>query len=160
MTRACIGLLVVALLAGCAHPIGVARRALREPGETLRDLPERVEQELGCAGRARPYALLETNEVNPPRVRPGGAFNHRIVYALCPSTPTATVEGTLTTRIRFKGRVLVDDRIDGYELKPGRWVVDSSVALPPTAEPGVYALEWRFAGAGIEEGGSVTFAVQ
>lgn len=153
-------LCLLAALSGCAHPMGRMRQAFREPGEKLTDLPDAVARDLGCAERPLPHVALERNEINPERVRAGGEFNHRLVYALCPAEPTAVVAGTLTTRIRFKGRVLVTDRVEGYELKPGRWIVDSSVALPPSAEPGVYALEWDFEGPGVNEGATATFGVR
>jgi hypothetical protein len=41
----------------------------------------------------------------------------------------------------FKGEPNVKD---GFDLKPGRWLVDSFFALPPDSPMGVYALEVAF----------------
>ena len=157
---------LVALLVGavgCATPVwvGKLRCAVREPGQELVDLPEKVERQYDCKEKKLPFFRLEKNELNPNRVRPGGEFNHRMVYAMCPRNPTEVVEGTLVTRIRFKGRPIVTETLDPFEIKPGRWIVDSFIALPENAEVGVYALELHFTSEGseieIDEG--ITFGV-
>lgn len=161
--RARTALLVCLCLSvlGCASSqwAGRAKRALREPGEHLLDLPERVAADYGCAERALPYFELERNEINPNRIRAGGELNHRIVYALCPRSSTEVVSGELTTRVRFKGAVLLTERIPGFEFKPGRWSVDAFVRLPKAAEKGVYALEIRFEKGPVHLDESLTFGV-
>jgi hypothetical protein len=162
VTRASLALLVVAIVLGCAPAqlLGSARRALRAPGEQLVALPQEIADEYDCGTRPLPHFQLERNEVNPVRVRAGTEFNHRIVYVLCPTAPTAVVPGNLTTRIVFKGRDLVVDSIPDFEIKPGRWIVDAFVRLPESAETGVYALEIGFASEAIQFDGSVTFGVE
>ncbi|MGI9433174.1 MAG: hypothetical protein ACR2PQ_13215 [Myxococcota bacterium] len=153
---------VALLLSSCAPSqfLGSARRAFRDPGEHLVALPQEIADEYDCATRPLPHFQLERNEVNPVRVRAGAEFNHRMVYALCPTSPTAVVPGSFTTRIVFKGRDLVVDTIPGFEIKPGRWVVDAFVRLPESAEVGVYALEIGFASEVIRFDESVTFGVE
>lgn len=150
------------MLSSCASSqfLGNARRAFRDPGERLVALPQEIADEYDCATRPLPHFQLERNEVNPLRVRAGAEFNHRIVYALCPTSPTAVVPGKFTTRIVFKGRDLVVDTIPGFEIKPGRWIVDAFVRLPESAEVGVYALEIGFASEAIQFDESVTFGVE
>ena len=150
------------LLSSCAPSqfLGSARRAFRDPGEHLVALPQEIAEECDCATRPLPHFQLERNEVNPVRVRAGAEFNHRIVYALCPTSPTAVVPGQFTTRIVFKGRDLVVDTIPAFEIKPGRWIVDAFVRLPESAEVGVYALEIGFASEVIQFDESVTFGVE
>ncbi len=154
-------LLLCTLVSGCAttHWLGVARRAVREPGQRLLDLPEPVAQKYGCGKRKLPHFELEQNEINPNRIHPGGQINHRIVYALCPRRPTEVVTGTLVTRVRFKGRIVLRDRIPDFELKPGRWSVDAFLRLPESAESGVYALEIHFERDHIRFDESLTFGV-
>ena len=149
-------------VAGCApsHFLGSARRALREPCEHLVALPQEIADEYDCATRPLPHFQLERNEVNPVRVRAGAEFNHRIVYVLCPTSPTAVVPGRFTTRIVFKGRDLVVESIPNFEIKPGRWIVDAFVRLPENAETGVYALEIGFSSKTIQFDESVTFGVE
>jgi hypothetical protein len=160
-TRWIIPLVLCLLLSGCATSqwLGKTRRALRDPGERLIDLPDQVAGDYGCAERTLPYLEVERNEVNPRRVEAGAALNHRIVYALCPRTATEVVSGTLTTQVRFKGRVVMRDRVAGFEFKPGRWSVDTFVRLPEDAETGVYALEIRFHRGGVRVDESLTFGV-
>ena len=150
-----------ALVFGCATTVGKFRRAVREPGEKLADMPGKVAKQYACAEKKhKPFFELERNEINPNRLTPGSKFNHRIVYAMCPRHATEVVEGTLHTRIRFKGRVIVDDKVDHFEIKPGRWVVDSFVRLPKAAEPGIYALEMRFQSASIRLNERLNFGVE
>jgi len=161
---AAAGLLALLVgVAGCATPVwvGKIRRATREPGQELVDLPGKVERQYDCEEKKLPFFRLEKNELNPNRVRAGGEFNHRMVYAMCPENPTDVVEGTLVTLIRFKGRPIVTEALEPFEIKPGRWIVDAFIALPEDAEEGVYALELRFTskGAEIEIDEGLTFGV-
>jgi hypothetical protein len=159
--RRALRLALAALLAlGCAQPLGQLRRLLREPGERLVAFPEAVAREYDCDGRALPFFRLEHSELNPPRVRAGGEFNHRMVYALCPREATEVVQGTLLTRIRFRGRAIASERLSGFELKPGRWIVDAFVKLPAEAEPGVYSLEVQFDSEAVKLDTQLTFAVE
>lgn len=157
-----VSALLALLLAlnGCASLRWSVERALREPGERLSDFPEEVWEEYDCGAQKRPFFVIERNELVPPRVKAGGRFAHRLVYAMCPTRPTGVVPGRLLTRIRFRGDPIVRETDDAYELKPGRWVVDAEVQLPPDAEPGVYAYEVAFQGAGVDFEKSLTFVVQ
>jgi hypothetical protein len=156
--------LVLALclsLAGCAssQTLGRMRRATRDPGQKLLDLPDKVAKDYACKERVLPWFKLERNEINPKRVEPGSQLNHRIEYALCPEKPTEVVTGTLTTRVRFKGEVVLDEQIPDFEIKPGRWRVDAFVRLPEAAESGVYALEIHFQQGRVRMDESLTFGV-
>ena len=159
--RRSLALVLCLLVSGCASSqlVGKMRRATREPGEKLLDLPDKVAKHYACKERVLPWLKLERNEVNPRRVAPGSQLNHRMVYALCPTAPTEVVIGPLTTRVRFKGEVILDERIADFELKPGRWQVDAFVRLPEHAEPGVYALEIQFDRGRIRLNESLTFGV-
>jgi hypothetical protein len=149
--------------AGCTTPVwvGKIRRAMREPGQELVDLPAKVERQYDCDEKKLPFFRLEKNELNPNRVPAGGEFNHRMVYSMCPEHPTDVVAGTLVTLIRFKGKPIVTETLESFEIKPGRWIVDAFITLPEDAEEGVYALELRFTSesAEIEIDESLTFGV-
>jgi hypothetical protein len=152
--------LLAALLAGgCAGLRWSLEKSLRHPGERLADFPEAVWQEYDCGAQKRPFFMLEKNELVPPRVRVGGDFSHRMVYAMCPERPTGVVSGRLSTRIRFRGNPIVRETTEAYEIKPGRWVVDAEVQLPPDAEPGVYAYEISFESDQLAFEKSLTFVV-
>jgi len=154
-------LLLAALTLACASPLaGKVRRSVRSPGEYNAALPEEVWKKYGCARRKLPYLRIESFELSPERVEPGEEFNHRWVYSLCPTTPTSVVSGRLETRIFFKGQPIMADENDGFELKPGRWVIDTFVEVPTRAERGVYSLEVRFRGTGAKFHQRRSFGVQ
>jgi hypothetical protein len=156
-----IALLAALLLAtGCAGMRGLLQKSLRDPGERLESFPEEVWEEYDCDAQKRPFFMIEKNELVPRRVKVGGEFNHRMVYAMCPVHLTGVVSGRLFTRIRFRGNPIVRETTEAYEIKPGRWVVDAEVALPESAEPGVYAYELAFRGAALSFEKSLTFVVR
>jgi hypothetical protein len=152
--------IAIALATGCAGTRWWLQKSLRSPGENLVDLPEAVWQEFDCGSQKRPFFMIERNELVPPRVRSGGEFNHRLVYVMCPVNPTEVVTGKLATRIRFKGEPIVVETLPDWDLKPGRWVVDASVALPEDAEAGVYSYELQFESARVAFDKSLTFVVR
>lgn len=159
-TRIAVLTSIALLLAcGCTGVVAGARKSLRAPGEQLRDLPEAVAAEYHCATKVLPHIEIEGSELLPERVEPGQELNHRLIYALCPTGPTEVVRGHLETRIRHKGEAFVIERIDDYELKPGRWVIDAFIALPADAETGVYALELAFISDALSFEESITFAI-
>lgn len=152
--------LVLLATPGCTGLVDTTRMSLREPGEQLRDLPDAVAEEYACAERELPHVEIESNELLPKRLQPGGELNHRLIYAMCPKSPTDVVRGRLLTRIRHRGEAFVIEEIDDYELKPGRWIIDAFVELPTDAVDGVYALEVVFLSKALSFEKSVTFAVQ
>jgi hypothetical protein len=157
--------LVIALLAGavtlgCAGARWTVLKPFRTPGESLQTFPDAVWTEYDCDSQVRPFFAIEKNELTPIRVSAGSDFGHRMVYVLCPSEPTAVVPGQLSTRIRFKGAAVVEQTEPGYEIKPGRWVVDAIVHLPENAEPGIYAYEVAFESPSVRFEESSTFLVQ
>ena len=115
--------LALLVAGGCASLRWSVQKSLRSPGEKLESFPELVWDEYDCEAQKRPFFLIEANEIVPPRVSAGGAFNHRLVYVMCPARPTAVVSGRLVTRIRFRGDPIVRESTEAYEIKPGRWVV-------------------------------------
>jgi hypothetical protein len=153
-------LLLGALATGCASLRWSVQKAVREEGARMTAFPEEVAEEYGCAERPLPFFAIEKDEIVPPRVRSGGEFNHRLVTVLCPSHPTEVEVGRLSEAIRFRGELLHRETREGFEIRPGRWVLDAFVELPPDAEPGVYAYELRFEGRSIRFERSSSFVVE
>ena len=141
---AAAGLLLVALATGCTSLRWSVQKAVRSEGARLVAFPEEVAREYGCADRKLPYFAIERSEIVPPRVRSGGEFNHRLVTVLCPARPTGVASGRLSEGIRFRGRLVHHEIREGFDFRPGRWILDAMIELPPDAEPGVYAYELRF----------------
>jgi hypothetical protein len=132
---------------------------MREPGEELETFPEPVAAEYHCDKRPLPFVQVELNELLPQRVRAGQEFAHRTVYVMCPAQPTQVLPGKLTTRILHRGNAIFQEQID-YEVKPGRWVVDTRIPLPAEAAPGIYALEVNFANPKATFETRATFSVE
>ena len=154
-----IGLLLATLTAsGCASLRWSIAKTFREPGTVMKTFPDAVWQEYDCDAKERPFFTLEENELMPQKVEPAGEFHHRMIYAMCPDKPTQVAAGTLSTRILFKGTPVYREQSE-YEIKPGRWVLDSFAEVPEGAEPGVYAYEVEFDGGPIRFAESMTFVV-
>jgi hypothetical protein len=153
-------LLLAGLATGCAGLRWSVQKALREEGARLADFPEAVAAEYGCASRELPFFEIEQSEILPPRVRAGGEFNHRLVTVLCPARPTEVEIGTLVEEIRFRGRIVHGETRERFEIRPGRWILDAMVELPPDAEPGVYAYELRFSAPHVAFEQRWTFSVE
>jgi len=154
-----IGLGLVSAL-GCAGVAGRLERALRSPGEKLRTVPDDVWSEYKCSEQKLPLFRLEQTELVPQRVTAGDDVNHRLVYALCPTEPTEVIEGTLQTRILFKGKPVLRDADGHYEIKPGRWVVDTFIQIPPQAETGIYSVQVEFVSQTVNFREERSFAVE
>lgn len=116
----------------------------RQPGEQIATTPDKVWQELNCAKRERPFVQVERMEVVPEMIKPGGRVNYRLVYVLCPLKPSEVLKTRLVRNMLFKGERVAGNVKDSFELKPGRWIVDSFFTLPPESPFGVYALEVSF----------------
>lgn len=116
----------------------------RQPGEQIAGTPDKVWEELDCAKRSRPFVQVERMEVLPEMIKPGGRVNYRLVYVLCPLKPSEVMNTRLVRNMLFKGQRVAGNVKDSFELKPGRWIVDSFFTLPPESPLGVYALEVGF----------------
>jgi len=153
--------LAVALLcAACAQLPAPLDRAFRQPGQKLATFPEAVREEYACAQQKLPWFKVEKLEVWPKRLQPGDELGHRMVYVLCTAGPTDVVTGRLDTRILFRGKPIESSPDKSYDLRPGRWVVDVFVTVPPEAPDGLYALELAFTSSAVRFSQSETFAVE
>jgi hypothetical protein len=147
-----LALLGLAAALGCVappapEPAYTPRKSTQLPGPKLVGTEAEVAREYGCAAQKRPLLVLEESSLRPTPLAAGQEFGHRVVYALCPSRAKQGVAGKLRTRIRFGAAVLVDDTTE-YRVEPGRWAVDTFIALPPHAKAGAYELDLEFTSAG------------
>ena len=133
--------LLLITVSGCSAIHQQIVAAARQPGDQIVTTPERVLQEPNCAKRERPFVQIESMEVLPEKVKPGGRVNYRLVYVMCPLKLTDAIKARLTRNMFFKGEPVARNVKDGFELKPGRWIVDSFFTLPPDSPLGVYSLE-------------------
>ena len=138
-----------------AHP---PAKAAQLAGPKLLGSEAEVARAYGCAQRAKPLLVLEESSLRPTPLAAGEEFGHRIVYALCPARAGQGVAGKLRTRIRFGGAVVVEDSAD-FRALPGRWAVDTFIALPAQAAPGAYELDLEFTGAQLRFATQLPFSV-
>jgi hypothetical protein len=146
----CSIVLLVTVATGCSAIYQQIVATARQPGEQIASTPEKVWNELNCAKRNRPFVQFENMEVLPEMIKPGGRVNYRLTYVLCPLKPSEVVKTRLVRNMLFKGERVAGNVKDSFELKPGRWVVDSFFTLPQDAPFGVYALEVNFEASGAQ----------
>jgi hypothetical protein len=148
LTETIVGAAVAAFgalgLAGCTTLYQQAIAATRQPGEQITTTPDKLWQEMDCSNRERPFVRAESMEVLPEMIRPGGRVNYRLTYVMCPAEPSAVIKTRVARRMLFKGEQVARNVNDGFEIKPGRWVVDSFFTLPADTPLGVYSLEVVF----------------
>ena len=137
-------LLGLSTISGCSAIHQQIVAAARQPGDQIVTTPEQVLKESNCATRERPFVQVESMEVLPEKVKPGGRVNYRLVYVMCPLKLADSMKARVTRNMFFKGEQVARNVKDGFELKPGRWIVDSFFTLPSDAPLGVYALEVGF----------------
>ena len=141
---ACFALLTIVIFSGCSLVYQQALSAIRSPGEHIRTSPHQVWTDLKCAERERPFVRFESLEIVPDLIKPGYRTNYRVVYLMCPLEPSEIIKTRVFRRILFKGEEVASNVNAGFELKPGRWVVDSFFTLPKDSPLGVYSLEVSF----------------
>jgi hypothetical protein len=131
-------------LHGCSAIYQQVVAASRQPGEQIATTPDKLWQELDCGNRERPFVRAESMEVVPEMIKPGGRVNYRLIYVMCPKKPSETIKTRVTRTMLFKGEQVARNVNEAFEIKPGRWVVDSFFTLPVDSPLGVYALEVGF----------------
>ena len=136
--------LFVMTLYGCSAIHQQIVAGARQPGDQIATTPETVLKESNCAKRRRPFAQLESLQVLPEKVKPGARVNYRVVYVMCPLKLAESTKTRVTRNMFFKGEQVARNVKDHFELKPGRWIVDSFFTLPADSPMGVYALEVAF----------------
>jgi hypothetical protein len=139
-----LALLHLAMLAGCAALYQQTVAAIRQPGDHIAATPDRVWLDFRCAERERPFVRVESMEVVPEMIKPGGRVNYRLIYVMCPLKPSETIKTSVHRTMLFRGEQVARNVNNDFELKPGRWVVDSFFTLPTNSPLGVYALEVGF----------------
>lgn len=114
--------------------------SMRQPGENMVLSTESTSKNYSCLPYKQTMLILEEADVIPDRVFPGDVINQRIRYALCPYTPSGTIQGKIIRTILFKGETVFQD-VTNYEYKPGTWKVDVFIDIPYNARAGVYAVD-------------------
>lgn len=133
---------ILVALSGCSDIQQQIVSAARQPGQHVATTPERLWKEDLCQSADRPFVKVESMEVLPEKVRPGGRVNFRLVYAMCPASKfSETFNARVIRRLSYKGQEVARNVKEDLEIRAGRWAVDSFFTLPAEAPLGVYALE-------------------
>lgn len=122
----------MATVLGCRAPL--------PPGEVMRQKPEDTFRGQGCAKKELPYFKVQRDVIAPHEVAPGESLRHTFSYWMCPATEGEAVTGTLHRRVKQHGQVVLDDATEGFQVKPGFWIVTALIKVPPDAPKGDYAL--------------------
>lgn len=144
VTTLAVALIGLAAVSGCSALYQQVVAAARQPGEQIATTPDKVWQDFNCEKRERPFVQVESMEVLPEMIKPGGRVNYRLIYVMCPAKPSEVIKTRVLRNMLFKGEQVARNVNDAFELKPGRWVVDSFFTLPTSSPLGVYALEVGF----------------
>jgi hypothetical protein len=132
------------VFSGCSALYQQIVASARQPGEQIATTPDQVWQDFNCTKRVRPFVQVESMEILPEMIKPGGRVNYRLIYVMCPLKPSEVIKTRVLRNMLFKGEQVARNVNDAFELKPGRWVVDSFFTLPTNSPLGVYALEVGF----------------
>ena len=121
--------------------------------------PYRVWVLEGCESRPLPFLRLDLSEVTPATVKPGGLLNYRFPYTACVPAQPGYILGRLQTTLSLEGKNLNTRADDGFPLETGGWIVDTNIAIPKDAKPGVYFLDAALAAKGATIKDRVSFTV-
>lgn len=138
---------VCLLMAACAdvkEPSEVSAPPMAgapSPGRKLVTAPEIAWQSANCGSRPLPYLRVDHSDVVPQVIKRGGAIIHRFAYVACVPAQPGYILGQFRTTVIFNGKEL-NTRIDKtFPVDSGGWIVDTEIAVPPQAEPGLYVVE-------------------
>jgi hypothetical protein len=159
--------LILAATAGCTQIGDTYQRIAgymdktedRTPGEKMKRSAEEVAEGDECTSVDFRQVRLVVSEISPDQVSPGGRISHRLAYTACPQAVGPSMQGTLLTTISYGYKKILRDSVRGFEIKPGEWIVDTDIVIPPTAKLGGYVLEVEFRSVGVSLHESTPFTV-
>lgn len=110
-------------------------------GRKLVMTPDAAWQTANCASRPLPYLRLDRSEVVPQAVKRGESIIHRFGYIACVPAQPGYILGQFQTVVVFNGKELSTRTDKTYPIDTGGWIIDTDIAVPPQAEPGLYRVE-------------------
>jgi hypothetical protein len=131
-----------------------------KPGKKLAMAPERAWESENCESRPLPYLRLEQSELTAPTVTRGNSIIYRFPYTACVPAQPGYILGRFRTTISLAGKALSTRSDDTFPVETGKWIVDTDIAVPKDAEPGVYSLEATLAAKGVTIQDRLNFIVQ
>jgi len=102
--------------------------------------PEIKRGKHACAQLDDHKLSIEKSEISPLQVSRDDEIKHTLEYSLCAPDDDFTLQGTLTRKIIFRGKVLFKD--SGVEtFKTGHDSIKAEITIPKRAPIGAYTLE-------------------
>ena len=148
------------LLAACCGVPDAPTTEVLIPGRKLVMTPDVVWHDENCASRPLPYLRLERSEVTPATVKRGNSIIYRFPYTACVPAQPGYILGRLRTAVVFAGKEL-SSRVDKtYPIDTGKWIVDTDIAVPERANPGLYGIEATLVAKGAMIQDRVNFIVE
>lgn len=154
------------MLAACGEVPGTPPQvestppAVPKPGRKLAMMPEHAWDSESCESRPLPHLRLERSELTAPIVSRGNSILHRFPYMACVPAQPGYILGQFRTTISFAGKALGTRSDDTFPVETGKWIIDTDIAVPKDAEPGVYSLEATLAAKGVTIQDRLNFTVQ
>ena len=131
-----------------------------KPGRKLAMIPEQAWESENCESRPLPHLRMERSELTAPTVSPGNSIVYRFPFIACVPAQPGYILGRFRTTISFAGKALSTRSDDTFPVETGKWIIDTDIAVPKDAEPGVYSLEATLAAKGITIQDRLSFTVQ
>ncbi len=130
------------------------------PGRKLVALPDDVWKLESCDSRHLPYIRLDRSDIQPKTARRGDEIIYTLSYTACVPQQPGYILGEILTRIYFNDRLKSRRSDPQYPVETGKWVVNTKVAIPSNAEPGLYAFEAIVTAAGETIRDRISFSVE
>ncbi|NIP29493.1 MAG: hypothetical protein GTO02_03885 [Candidatus Dadabacteria bacterium] len=113
-------------------------KTTRKPGERQVNSAEETYATYYCR-TSRIY--FESIEVLPKKVLRGEEINQRMRFAYClaPKDQHNVIEGNIIRKI-FKNKQEQFADVTRYTFKPGTWIIDAFLEIPPDADGGIYSI--------------------
>lgn len=113
-----------------------------------------------CSNKKLPFIVIEEDAIQPTSVQAGKEIQHHFVYAACTSSDQQVINGMLSRKIYYRGRVMFQDTTRNFEITPGQWKVNAVIAVPPKVKPGNYDFELTLSSPTTTVKGNLPFVVQ
>jgi hypothetical protein len=161
--RLCLFSAACFLLAACSAVPGAPEEEYPtppKPGRKLLIAPDEVWEDENCESRPLPHLRLERSKVTPTTISRGNSIIYRFPYTACVPAQPGYILGRFRTTVSFGQKELSTRSDDTFPVETGKWGVDTDVAVPKNAEPGVYRLEAILAVEGVTIQDGLNFTVQ
>jgi hypothetical protein len=130
-----------------------------KPGLKLAMIPEQAWESENCQSRPLPHLRMERSEVTVAMVSRGESILYRFPFIACVPAQPGYILGRFRTTVSFAGKALSTRSDDTFPVETGRWIVDTDIAVPKDAEPGVYSLEGALTVKGVTIQDRLNFTV-